>query len=91
MTQHAMRTGNGRKPPTCRDVLALLTDYMDGDLPPAVAADLTRHLEGCVACGSYLESLRTTRAAVHLLRCDQVPEEVHERLRAFLRAPGGRA
>ena len=91
VTERATRTKSHGRPPTCRDVLELLTDYMDGDLPAAVAADLTRHLEGCVACGSYLESLRTTRAAVHLLRCDQVPEEVHERLRAFLRAPGGRA
>lgn len=89
MTRHAMRTGSRGKPPTCRDVLALLTGYMDGDLPQAVAADLTRHLEGCAACGRFLDSLKTTRSAVRRLRCDQVPEEVHERLRAFLRAPGG--
>ncbi|HEV8199862.1 MAG TPA: zf-HC2 domain-containing protein [Candidatus Polarisedimenticolia bacterium] len=80
-----------RNPPTCRDVLALLTEYMEGGLPPVLAGELTRHLEGCVACGRFLESIRTTRAAVNRLRCDQVPEEVHARLRAFLRAAGGEA
>lgn len=89
MTQRAMKKGHRGAPPTCRDVLALLTGYMDGDLPPAVTAGLTRHLEGCAACGLFLDSLKTTRTAVNRLRCDQVPEEVHERLRAFLRAPGG--
>ena len=89
MTQRATRTGSKGEPPTCRDVLALLTEYMDGSLSPAVAAGLTRHLEGCAACGRFLDSLKTTRTAVNRLRCDQVPEEVHERLRAFLRAPGG--
>ena len=81
-------TPRGR-PHTCRDVLGLLTDYMDGALPAAFATELTRHLEGCAACARFLDSLKTTRAAVNRLRCDQVPEEVHVRLRAFLRASGG--
>jgi anti-sigma factor (TIGR02949 family) len=75
--------------PTCREVLALLTEYMDGGLPSGPASDLTRHLEGCAACARFLDSLKTTRTAVNRLRCDQVPEEVHERLRAFLRVAGG--
>jgi anti-sigma factor RsiW len=72
-------------------VLTLLTEYMEGGLPPGHAAGLTRHLEGCAACARFLDSLKTTRTAVNRLRCDQVPEEVHERLRAFLRVAGGAA
>jgi anti-sigma factor (TIGR02949 family) len=82
---------SGKRRPTCREVLALLTEYMDGALPSGPAADLTRHLEGCAACARFLDSLKTTRSAVNRLRCDQVPEEVHERLRAFLRVAGGAA
>lgn len=85
-----VRGTRGGKPPTCRDVLALLTEYMEGGLAPAAAAELTRHLEGCAACGRFLDSIKTTRAAVNRLRCDQVPEEVHASLRVFLRAAGGR-
>jgi anti-sigma factor RsiW len=77
--------------PTCREVLALLTEYMDGGLTPQIAAGLTRHLEGCAACARFLDSLKTTRTAVNRLRCGQVPDEVHERLRAFLRVAGGAA
>lgn len=91
MTREAWPMRTRGKPPTCRDVLALLTEYMEGGLPTAVAADLTRHLEGCAACGRFLDSLKTTRAAVNRLRCDQVPDEVHARLRGFLRAVGGRS
>jgi anti-sigma factor RsiW len=86
-----MRRDRRRPPPTCREVLALLTEYMEGGLPPAIASGLTRHLEGCAACARFFDSIKTTRTAVNRLRCDQVPEEVHERLRAFLRAPGGTA
>ena len=91
MDHSASRKRGRGAPPTCRDVLALLTDYMDGGLPGPIAAELTRHLEGCAACGRFLDSLKTTRTAVNRLRCDQVPEDVHDRLRAFLRAAGGRS
>ena len=74
---------------TCEQVIALLSDYLDGGLLPGRTADLARHLEGCAACGGFFESLRTTRAAVARLRCDQIPDELHDRLRAFLRAGGG--
>jgi anti-sigma factor RsiW len=66
-------------------VIALLSDYLDGGLLPGATADLTRHLEGCVACAQFFASLKTTRSAVVRLRGDRIPVEVHERLRAFLR------
>jgi anti-sigma factor RsiW len=81
-----------RRPPragTCEHVIGLLSDYLDGGLLPGVTADLARHLEGCAACTRFFDSLKTARAAVVRLRCDEIPQEVHERLRAFLRAGGG--
>jgi anti-sigma factor RsiW len=69
---------------TCRDVVALLTEYMEGDLPAKDRAALETHLAGCVACGAYLASLRATRAAVRGLSEESIPREVVTRLRAFL-------
>jgi anti-sigma factor RsiW len=66
-------------------VIGLLTEYLEGGLAGATLAALEAHLAGCGACAQYFESLRTTRAAVARLRCDALPEEVHTRLRAFLR------
>jgi len=79
----------GRNPPeSCRDVIGLLTEYMEGGLSGAELAAMERHLEGCAACAQYLASLRTTRAAVASLGSEPIPEEVVVRLRAFLRRPG---
>jgi anti-sigma factor RsiW len=83
--------GPGKRPDTCRHVVTLLSDYIDGILSAAGMARLERHLEGCTACARFLDSLKSTRAAVARLRCDQIPSEVHERLRAFLRVAGGAA
>jgi anti-sigma factor RsiW len=82
------RHGKRGRPGTCREVIALLSDYLDGGLLPGVTADLARHLEGCAACARFFDSLKTARAAVVRLRFDRIPEEVHQRLRAFLRAGG---
>ena len=76
----AKRTGSE----TCADVIALLTEYLDGSLAPAVRAALDRHLAGCAACAEYLRSLRTTALAVSRLHCEAIPREVRGRLRSFL-------
>jgi anti-sigma factor RsiW len=69
---------------TCKDVIALLTEYMEGSLAPTLARRLEDHLANCPACEGFLENLKATRAAVRNLRCDEIPEDCHRRLRAFL-------
>ncbi len=37
----------------CRDVLADLSDYIDGDLPPARVVAVQAHLAGCDTCAQF--------------------------------------
>ncbi len=69
---------------TCKDVIGLLTEYMEGDLPAERARALEAHLDLCSACRGFLTSLGTTRDAVRNLRCDDLPPDCHRQLRAFL-------
>lgn len=53
----------------CRDVLAGLSDYLDGDLPNDVRARVDEHLAGCSNCerfggrvGAIVGTLRSGRA-----------------------------
>ncbi len=69
---------------TCQDVIGLLTEYMEGDLPEDRASALEAHLDLCSACHEFLASLRTTKAAVRSLHCDDLPADCHRQLRAFL-------
>ena len=52
----------------CRDLLTLLTDYVDGDLTEGEAGRVDQHLEGCSHCrkfggeyGALVGTLRTRR------------------------------
>ncbi|MGH9750685.1 MAG: anti-sigma factor family protein [Candidatus Polarisedimenticolia bacterium] len=78
------RAAAGRTIRECRDVIDLLTEYMEGDLRPDEARRLQEHLASCSACAEFLETLEKTRAAVGGLRSREVPEPCRLELRAFL-------
>ena len=69
---------------TCKDVIDLLTEYMEGALAPAVTRRLETHLGHCSACEGFLETLRATRTAALGLHASAIPEDCQARLRAFL-------
>ncbi len=44
----------------CKHIFAMLSEYLDAELPAKACRDLERHLAGCQPCIDYLESLKTT-------------------------------
>jgi anti-sigma factor RsiW len=45
---------------SCRELVELVTEYLDGVLPTPIRARLEAHLEECGGCERYLEQLRQT-------------------------------
>lgn len=57
--------------PTCQELIALLDDYVTGDLPPDRTEGLEWHLARCPSCVAYVASYRDTiRAARHATAVD---------------------
>jgi anti-sigma factor RsiW len=69
---------------TCKDVIDLLSDYIDGGLPPDEKDEFETHLKTCTACVEFLSSVRATRSQVKDLQCEDLPTDVHRALRSFL-------
>jgi anti-sigma factor RsiW len=46
---------------TCRELVEVVTDYLDGTLPPERHAEVVAHLEDCEPCLRYLAQLESTR------------------------------
>jgi len=44
----------------CKHMFALLSDYLNAELPVKNCRELERHLKGCEPCIAYLETLRNT-------------------------------
>jgi len=69
----------------CRDVVELLSDYLDGALDPGTRAHLEAHLAGCDGCTMVLDQLRDTVRRSGELTDEVVSTAQRETLRAAFR------
>jgi len=67
----------------CKKIFALLSAYLDGELPEHGCRELKRHLQGCKPCLAYLESLKATIRACRKCQVGKVPRP-SPRVRAAL-------
>ena len=57
----------------CRHIFAVLSDYLNAELPVKHCRDLERHLKSCEPCIAYLESLKNTVEACRRYRVQKIP------------------
>ena len=73
----------------CRDVVELLSDYLDGALDPGTRAHLEVHLDDCDGCTMVLDQLRETVRRSGGLTDEAVSSAQRETLRAAFRQHHG--
>jgi anti-sigma factor RsiW len=59
---------------SCRELVELVTEYLEGTLDPERLAALDAHLAACDGCDAYVEQMRLTVAALRQL---ERGEELH--------------
>lgn len=69
----------------CREVVELVTAYLDGSMPREERRRFERHLTRCDGCTRYVEQMRTTVRAVGAISEESVPPGVREELLAAFR------
>jgi anti-sigma factor RsiW len=67
-------------PMACRELVELVTDYLEGRLPPADRERFDAHISGCDACTAYLEQMRQTLIALGHIPEESISVEVREEL-----------
>lgn len=45
---------------TCKELVDLVTDYLEGTLTDDIRTRMDRHLSGCEGCTNYVEQMRQT-------------------------------
>jgi hypothetical protein len=66
----------------CQEFVELVTDHLEGVLPPEVERAVTGHLALCDPCVQYLDQIRRTTAALADLPMPVLPPQVEEELLA---------
>jgi predicted anti-sigma-YlaC factor YlaD len=70
----------------CRDLVELVTGYLEGAMPAVERARLEEHLAGCDGCTRYLEQMRITIRLTGMLTEDAIPPEGRDELLGVFRA-----
>jgi predicted anti-sigma-YlaC factor YlaD len=71
-------------PIACRDLVELVTDYLEGALAPEQHVRFQNHIAGCDGCTAYLDQMRETIRLTGTLREQQIsPDARAALLQAF--------
>lgn len=70
---------------SCERVVALLLEYLEGDLPSELATALARHLDDCPHCVEFVAQYEATSVLCREELAREMPTELSERLASFLR------
>lgn len=69
---------------TCRDVIAILVDYLEATIKPDLVAAFDAHLDMCPECVAYFNTYRRTLELTGQTSQIGMPLEMRVRLRGFL-------
>ena len=75
-----------RTPPlVCRQMVELITDYLEGALPRSQRKRFEAHIAGCEHCGEYLAQVRRTIRLTGQLAAEDLSPEMSEAFAAIYR------
>jgi anti-sigma factor RsiW len=65
---------------TCKELVEIITDYVEGTMPPDKRQRFDEHLAVCPGCQNYVEQMRTTIRVVGTLREDMIAPQTRDAL-----------
>jgi anti-sigma factor RsiW len=65
---------------TCKEVVEIVTDYLEGTMSPELRERFEDHLSACEGCSAYLAQMRETIRLTGMLTEDLIPQEERDRL-----------
>jgi anti-sigma factor RsiW len=68
----------------CTDLVGLLADYVERQLPPDVHRELERHLAACTRCVAQLKTYESTVSLLRSIKEEDLPAELRCTLKAFI-------
>ena len=66
----------------CNELVELLTEYLEGTLPPAEVAAIDAHFAICEGCQRYLDQMRATIAALGSVPVETLSDDAIDTLLA---------
>jgi anti-sigma factor RsiW len=65
---------------TCVELVGIVTEYLEGTLPPAARARFEDHIAVCDGCSAYLDQIRQTIRLMGSLSQGTIPPDARDAL-----------
>jgi anti-sigma factor RsiW len=69
----------------CRELVELVTPYLEGVMPPEERSAVDRHLAACDGCRTYVEQMRLTIRAIGHVSDEAITSRTREEVLAIFR------
>lgn len=69
----------------CKGVVELVTEYLEGSLPPDLTTEVEAHLALCPGCQAYLDQMRRTIEELGRVPVESLSDAAREDLLAAFR------
>jgi anti-sigma factor RsiW len=75
----------------CQGVVELVTEYLEGSLPPDLTSEVEAHLDLCPGCQTFLDQMRRTIEELGRVPVESLSEPARAELLSAFRTfrPGG--
>jgi anti-sigma factor RsiW len=73
-------TANTYEELSCQELVELVTDYLEGALPPELHERFERHIAHCSGCQAYLEQMHATIRATGTLTAESLAPQAERAL-----------
>ena len=74
-----------KTPNTCKEVLASISNYLDGELDPTACDAIEQHCLACPSCATLVNGLRETVGLCREAGTVPLPDTVRQRARESVR------
>lgn len=89
-SQGRSRRTKAQPPLRCKRLFALLSDYIDQELDPALCSEIKTHFGSCAPCEAYLASLEETVRRCKIHCTEELKAKVRRQVRKLVQASGAR-
>lgn len=69
---------------SCKNIVRLLADFIERQLPPDVHSHLQEHLSKCPRCVAQLKTYETTVSLLRTVKEEDLPPELRWTLKSFI-------
>jgi anti-sigma factor RsiW len=71
------------QPLTCKELVEIITDYLENRLPSSERSRFEAHLAGCTGCTNYVSQMRRTITLLGSLTEEDLPPQTQQDLLAI--------